>query len=221
MDQDKPLALTPAQRKTLKAQAHHLKPVVMIGEAGLTPAVLAEIEVALRAHQLVKIRVLGDDRSLRAQLMESICGSVGSAPVQSIGKLLIVYRPAEDDDSSGPGASGARKRRGPHRPKKALGAKAESPPKPRSAARQAPSAQPSGTRGGVARGGVSGGIKMTSASRKTLSEKTAGKRTDLASNTKPPARRGAASRSTQGPVHLQGTTGPRTAGRRNRAKGGS
>ena len=216
MDQDKPLALTPVERKALKAKAHHLKPVVMIGEAGLTPAVLAEIAVALRAHHLVKIRVLGDDRSERAQLMDSICASLGSAPVQSIGKLLIVYRPAEDDDSSGAGAAGKRKRRGPHRPKKALGAKAESPPKPRREARQAPSAKPGGTRGGV-----SGGIKMTSATRKTLSEKTAGKRTDLASNAKPPVRRGAASRTTQGPVHLQGTTGPRTAGRRNRAKGGS
>lgn len=216
MDDDRPLALTPAQRKALKAQAHHLKPVVMIGEAGLTPAVLAEIDVALRAHQLVKIRVLGDDRSLRTQMMEPICASLGSAPVQSIGKLLIVYRPAADDDSNGAGASGAGKRRGPHRPKKVLGAKVESPPKPRNAARQAPSAKPSGPRGGA-----SGGIKMTSASRKTLSEKTAGKRTDLASNTKPPVRRGAASRTTQGPVHLQGTTGPRTAGRRNRAKSGS
>ncbi|HEY5633015.1 MAG TPA: YhbY family RNA-binding protein [Burkholderiaceae bacterium] len=217
--------LTPAQRRGLRAQAHHLKPVVIVGEAGLTQAVLAEADAALRAHQLVKIRVLGDERAARAQLMESVCAALACAAVQSIGKLLVVYRPQEDDgsDASRPGG-GARKRRGPHRPKKSLGAKAESPPRargatPAKAKAKAKSPGRAGTAG--AAGGKTGGIKMASVSRKSLSEKTAGKKTDLGSNVKLPSRSGAPKRSTQGPVHLQGLTAPRTRGRRNRAKSGS
>lgn len=210
--------LTPAQRSALRAQAHHLKPVVMIGEAGLSQAVLAETDAALRAHQLVKIRVLGDERAARAKLMDSVCAALGCAPVQSIGKLLVVFRPLDDDvsDTTQPGG-GTRKRRGPHRPKKSLGAKAESPPRSRSAT---PAKARSAGRAGAG-GGNTGGIKMTSVSKKSLSEKTAGKRTDLASNVKPPSRSGTAKKATQGPVHLQGSTAPRTTGRRDRAKSGS
>lgn len=217
--------LAPAQRRELRARAHHLKPVVMIGEAGLTQAVLAEADAALRAHQLLKIRVLGDERAARAQLMDAVCAALGCAPVQSIGKLLVVYRPEEDEggDASRPGG-GARKRRGPHRPKKSLGARAESPPRsrratPAEAKAKAKSPARAGTAGTA--GGKTGGIKMTSVSRKSLSEKTAGKKTDLASNVKLPARSGAPKKSTQGPVHLQGLTAPGTRGRRDRAKSGS
>lgn len=85
--------LDAAQRKALKAQAHPLKPVVMIGESGLTPAVLAEIERALVSHELIKIRVFGDDREARSALHAAICEQTASAPVQHIGKLLVVFRP--------------------------------------------------------------------------------------------------------------------------------
>jgi RNA-binding protein len=91
-------ALSVQERKALKAQAHHLNPVVMIGDAGLTPAVLREVDLALRSHQLIKVRVQGDDREARTQLYEALCEQCGASPVQHIGKLLVVYRPLSEED---------------------------------------------------------------------------------------------------------------------------
>ena len=70
--------LTPAQRQTLRGRAHTLDPVVLIGAAGLSPAVLAEIHRALDSHELIKIRVLGDDRQARDRLLIEICGATGA-----------------------------------------------------------------------------------------------------------------------------------------------
>lgn len=89
------LQLTPEQRKFLKAQSHDLKPVVMIGNAGLSPAVINEADRALKAHELIKVRVLGDDREAREAWFAELCSALGAAPVQHIGKLLVLYRPAE------------------------------------------------------------------------------------------------------------------------------
>ena len=88
------LELTVEQRKYLKAQAHALKPVVMIGAQGLSEAVLKETERALAAHELIKIRVLGDERDTREAYLEQLCESLNAAPVLHIGKLLLIYRPA-------------------------------------------------------------------------------------------------------------------------------
>jgi putative YhbY family RNA-binding protein len=85
--------LTPTERRALRARAHHLHPVIMIGEAGLTPAVLKEVDIALKSHELIKIRVLGDDRDRRAGLIGEICAALDAAPVQKIGKILVVFRP--------------------------------------------------------------------------------------------------------------------------------
>jgi putative YhbY family RNA-binding protein len=87
------LSLTPAQRKAYRAQAHALNPVVMIGNEGLTAAVRKEIDLALSSHGLIKIRVLGDDRDARIAMYESICDDLNAAPIQHIGKLLVVWRP--------------------------------------------------------------------------------------------------------------------------------
>lgn len=84
--------LTPAERQALKARAHRLNPVVLIGEAGLAPAVLAEIDRALQAHELIKIRVMGAERGARDALLDRVCAATGAAPVQHIGKILVVYR---------------------------------------------------------------------------------------------------------------------------------
>lgn len=84
--------LTPAQRRDLRAKAHHLDPVVSIAANGLTESVMKEIDVALKAHELIKIRVYGDDREARVGYLQSICSTLKCAPVQSIGKLLVVYR---------------------------------------------------------------------------------------------------------------------------------
>jgi len=88
------LSFTPAQRAALRAQAHALKPVVIIGAEGLTEPVLAEIERNLVAHELIKIRVFGDDRDERIAVYDSICDRLNAAPIQHIGKLLVMYRPA-------------------------------------------------------------------------------------------------------------------------------
>ncbi|MCZ7563905.1 MAG: YhbY family RNA-binding protein [Burkholderiales bacterium] len=84
--------LTPAARQALKARAHALAPVVLVGAGGLTPAVFAEIDRALAAHELIKIRVAGEDRTARERLLARICERSGSVPVQHIGKILVVYR---------------------------------------------------------------------------------------------------------------------------------
>jgi putative YhbY family RNA-binding protein len=88
------LALTPAERRDLKAKAHRLHPVVSVGHHGLTPAVLHEIDVNLLAHELIKVRVFEDDRHARETLLARICAELDAAPVQHIGKLLVVWRPA-------------------------------------------------------------------------------------------------------------------------------
>ncbi|MFO1243748.1 MAG: YhbY family RNA-binding protein [Ramlibacter sp.] len=98
------IQLTIAQRKEHRAEAHHLSPVVMIGNDGLTPAVKKETDAALNAHGLIKVRVLGDDRVAREAMFQTLCDELGAAPIQHIGKLLVLWRPkpekvrAEDED---------------------------------------------------------------------------------------------------------------------------
>lgn len=91
------LQLSSLQRRELRAQAHGLNPVVSIAENGLTAGVLKEIDVCLKAHELIKIRVYGDSRDDRIAYLEQICSELGAAPVQHIGKLLVIYRPAPAD----------------------------------------------------------------------------------------------------------------------------
>lgn len=87
------LTLTSAERSALRAQAHALSPVVMIGDAGLTAAVINETERALNAHQLIKIRVFADEKDTRAQYAQTLCAQLDAVLVQHIGKLLVLYRP--------------------------------------------------------------------------------------------------------------------------------
>jgi len=87
------LKLTPAERSELRSEAHALKPIVLIGEAGLSPSVMKEIDAGLNAHGLIKVRVFGDDREARIAMYDTICAELKAAPVQHIGKLLVIYRP--------------------------------------------------------------------------------------------------------------------------------
>jgi putative YhbY family RNA-binding protein len=87
------IQLTPASRKEKRGEAHHLSPVVMIGAEGLTPAVLKETELALSAHGLIKVRVFSDDRRSRDDLLARLAEELNAAPVQHIGKLLVLWRP--------------------------------------------------------------------------------------------------------------------------------
>ncbi|MGH8699706.1 MAG: YhbY family RNA-binding protein [Burkholderiales bacterium] len=84
--------LTPAERGALRARAHHLHPVIMIGGAGLTPAVLKEIDIALKSHELIKVRAPGADRAARGTLLDKICAVLDAIPVQHIGKILVIFR---------------------------------------------------------------------------------------------------------------------------------
>src|SRR5208282_4268341 len=88
------LSLTPAERRALRARAHRLHPVVRVGQQGLTVSVLHEIDVNLLAHELIKVRVFGADHGAREGLLARICAELAAAPVQHIGRLLVVWRPA-------------------------------------------------------------------------------------------------------------------------------
>ena len=87
------IQLTPAQRKEHRAEAHHLDPVVMIGGDGLTAAVKKEIDLALNSHGLIKVRVFSDDRAAREAIFVALSDELGAAPIQHIGKLLVLWRP--------------------------------------------------------------------------------------------------------------------------------
>ena len=87
------IELTVAQRKEHRANAHHLHPVVLIGNDGWTPAVRKETDAALSAHGLIKVRVFSDDRAAREALLQTIADDLDAAPIQHIGKLLVLWRP--------------------------------------------------------------------------------------------------------------------------------
>ena len=103
------IQLTPAQRKLHRAEAHHLDPVVMVGSDGLTPAVTKETDAALKAHGLIKVRVFSDERDTRESVLTTLCDQLDAAPIQHIGKLLVLWRPIppkekveREDRKSGP-----------------------------------------------------------------------------------------------------------------------
>ena len=87
------IQLTPAQRKEHRAEAHHLDPVVLIGSDGLTPAVQKEVDAALNAHGLIKVRVFSDERTTRETIFSTLAEALDAAPIQHIGKLLVLWRP--------------------------------------------------------------------------------------------------------------------------------
>jgi RNA-binding protein len=94
------IQLTPAQRKEQRALAHHLDPVVMVGSDGLTAAVQREADAALNAHGLIKLRVLSDDRDARAAMLDTLADALSAAPIQHIGKLLVLWRPMPEKDKT-------------------------------------------------------------------------------------------------------------------------
>jgi putative YhbY family RNA-binding protein len=103
------IQLTPAERKAHRAEAHHLDPVVMVGGEGMTAAVEKEVDAALKAHGLVKVRVFSDDRAARESMLAALAENLGAAAVQHIGKLLVLWRPvppkepAADREDRAPG----------------------------------------------------------------------------------------------------------------------
>ena len=86
------IQLSPIARQALKAQAHSLSPLVAVADNGLSPSVMREIDRTLDAHELIKIRVNTDDRVQRAEWLDKICDSLSAAPVQLIGKTVVIWR---------------------------------------------------------------------------------------------------------------------------------
>ena len=90
------IVLTPSERKVHRAAAHDLNPVVLIGAAGLTDAVVRETDAALNAHGLIKVRMTEDDRTVREQALHTLADQLNAAPIQHIGKLLVLWRPLSE-----------------------------------------------------------------------------------------------------------------------------
>ena len=86
------IPLSPKKRSELRAQAHKLGPVVIIGDKGLTDEVVAEIDRSLKAHELIKVRAAGSERDARDAWLETICARLEAHPVQRIGKVFVIYR---------------------------------------------------------------------------------------------------------------------------------
>jgi RNA-binding protein len=93
--------LSPRQRAHLKARAHALEPVVQIGAAGTSESVIAEVDRALAGHGLIKVRLAGADREARRSLTETLCARTGAVAVQNVGRVLVLWRPREDDEPLG------------------------------------------------------------------------------------------------------------------------
>ncbi|MFC4278452.1 YhbY family RNA-binding protein [Achromobacter aloeverae] len=118
------LEITSRERSALRSAAHPLRPVVLIGDKGLSDAVLKEIDLNLTSHGLIKVRAGGDDREAREEMLAHICDVLSCAPVHHLGKMLILYRPLANGVSVLPQAAPAgdarpkRKASEPHVPKK-------------------------------------------------------------------------------------------------------
>lgn len=119
------LILERNERLALRAQAHHLAPMVLLGAQGFTDAVINEIDRALTHHGLIKVHVPSDDREERIEIYHTVAEKLNAARIQMIGKMLVFYRPQEDAEEqkaakaatqklilgakADPGARGARK----------------------------------------------------------------------------------------------------------------
>jgi RNA-binding protein len=90
--------LTSKERAHLKSRAHALEPVVHIGGSGVTDAVVSEVDRALTAHELIKVKIGGDDRAERVAVGETLCERTGAAAVHRVGKVVILWRPRPMDE---------------------------------------------------------------------------------------------------------------------------
>ena len=90
--------LSPAERKELRARAHKLDAVVMIGAKGLTDEVVKEVDLALKAHELIKVRAPSLERGAREVALQALCERTGAEAVQAIGKVFVIYRKRDAQD---------------------------------------------------------------------------------------------------------------------------
>ncbi len=94
------VSLTPRERTQLKGRAHALEPIVQLGHAGMSDTFVAEVDRALTAHELIKVRVGGDDREARVALGDTLAQRTDAAVVQRVGKILVLWRPRPDDETA-------------------------------------------------------------------------------------------------------------------------
>ncbi len=112
------LELASVRRRSLQARAHAIKPTVWIGTAGLWEGIIHELDQGLKSHELIKVKVSSDERETRNALLEEICERLDAAPVQHIGKILVIYRPKPDKTVSD--ITPPRKEKKSHRTKRDL-----------------------------------------------------------------------------------------------------
>jgi RNA-binding protein len=91
-----PIALTNAQVRFLRGQAHDLKAMLQVGGKGITDALVAEVELALEHHELIKVKVAGEDRAVRDAMITDLAARADAALVQRIGHTAVLYRPSKD-----------------------------------------------------------------------------------------------------------------------------
>ena len=92
-----PSSLTARERAHLKARAHALEPQVQVGHSGMTEAVAAEVDRALKAHELIKVKILDGDREVRREIADALCTRMEAALVQSVGKVFVLWRPKPEE----------------------------------------------------------------------------------------------------------------------------
>lgn len=90
------MSLTSKERQTLKAKAHHLKPVILVGQNGITEGVIRETDHALQAHELIKVQIQGEDRDARLKGAQGMADQLNAELVHHIGKIYIFYRQRQD-----------------------------------------------------------------------------------------------------------------------------
>lgn len=90
--------MKPSERQTLKAKAHNLKPVILMGAKGLTQAVIDETEIALLSHELIKIKINGQEKEARKETAATLCNTLNAELIQMIGNMVIIYRKNMLDD---------------------------------------------------------------------------------------------------------------------------
>ncbi|MGS1079966.1 ribosome assembly RNA-binding protein YhbY [Pseudoxanthomonas beigongshangi] len=91
-----PVVLTSAQTRFLRGQAHDLKALLQIGGKGVTPAFIAELDGVLEHHELIKVKVAGEDREARDAMIAELVEQTGAALVQRIGHTAVLYRPSKE-----------------------------------------------------------------------------------------------------------------------------
>ena len=92
-----PVSLTSRERAHLKSRAHALEPIVQVGQGGVSDSVAAELDRALSAHELIKVRINAADRNARRDIVADICTRTDAADVYQVGKIVVLWRPAPEE----------------------------------------------------------------------------------------------------------------------------